>query len=133
MKSFSDLRRSTAARTALAISIVTLGGLLGAGCGGGDGGGDEPSGGDTGGSSAAAPDTDSAAIALFDSAGCAGCHVFSVADASGPVGPNLDDTTMSKTEIEARIANGGGGMPAYEDELSSAEISSLAGLIADSN
>jgi mono/diheme cytochrome c family protein len=99
-------------------------GLL-AGCGGGDDGGSSS---DTGSSSSSGSGTDPA-VALFDSSGCAGCHTLGVADASGAVGPNLDDTTLTKAQIEAKIRAGGGPMPAYENELSDAEITSLANLI----
>jgi mono/diheme cytochrome c family protein len=69
--------------------------------------------------------------ALFTSANCAGCHTFSAANASGTVGPNLDDAIAkdaqadgnmdldafikeSITNPDAYHANGfsGGGMPA---------------------
>ncbi len=53
---------------------------------------------------------------------CAGCHK---ADGSGGVGPDLrgeDD----RAEIEERVRNGGGGMPAFGESLSDAEISAVA-------
>jgi mono/diheme cytochrome c family protein len=106
-----------------ATAFVALG-LL-AGCGGGD---DSSSSSDSGSSSTSGSGTDPA-VALFDSSGCAGCHTLGVADASGVVGPNLDDTTLTKAQVEAQIRAGGGAMPAYEDQLSDAQISSLANLI----
>ncbi|MCZ4496443.1 MAG: cytochrome c class, partial [Thermoleophilia bacterium] len=45
-------------------------------------------------------------------ASCAGCHVLTDADASGAVGPNLDETTMTPEDITEQIINGGGAMPA---------------------
>lgn len=124
-------------RFALGLSILAVGGLLASGCGG-DG---NSTAGDTNGSSGTTgasgtgggTESDAAAIAVFNSSGCAGCHVFSVADASGPVGPNLDATALSKDEIEARIRSGGGAMPPYEGELSDAQINSLAELISTSS
>ena len=114
-----------------AVAAVLAFGVL-AGCGGSDDSGDstttetnEPS------TSAPAPDTGTdAAVALFDSSGCAGCHTLSAADASGAVGPNLDTTTLSKAQIVTQIENGGGPMPPYKDQLSEAEIDSLATLIS---
>ncbi len=113
-------------------AIVAVGALVG--CGGSDDSDDstpadtnEPS------TSAPAPDTGSdstAAVALFDSSGCAGCHTLSAADASGAVGPNLDTTSMTKAQITTQIENGGGAMPAYANQLSESEINSLATLIS---
>jgi mono/diheme cytochrome c family protein len=100
-------------------------GLL-AGCGGGD---DSSSSNDSaGGSSTSGSGTDPA-VALFDSSGCAGCHTLAAADASGVVGPSLDATTLTKAQVEDKIRSGGGPMPAFEDQLSDAQISSLATLI----
>jgi mono/diheme cytochrome c family protein len=100
-------------------------GLL-TGCGGGD---DSGSSTDSGSSSSTSGSGTDPAVALFDSSGCAGCHTLAAADASGVVGPNLDDTTLTKAQVEDKIKVGGGPMPAFEDQLSEAEISSLATLI----
>ena len=99
-----------------------------AGCGGGDDGGGSTADGGGSGSSTSTPAADPA-IAVFNSQGCAGCHTLGVADASGAVGPNLDITTLTKSQVEDQIRSGGGAMPAYEDQLSDAQISSLATLI----
>ena len=64
--------------------------------------------------------------ALFTSSGCAGCHVLADAGASGETGPNLDDAKPSLREASEQIANGGGGMPAYKDQLSEKQIEALA-------
>ncbi len=140
-------------RLVIALAVLACGGLLGAGCGGdddsgssdtgestgttsategqngGSGSGGTGGGGDGGGDGSA----NAAAITLFDSSGCAGCHTLSVADASGAVGPNLDTTSLSTDEIEAQIRSGGGAMPPYEGQLSDSQISSLAELISSSN
>jgi cytochrome c551 len=60
---------------------------------------------------------------------CVGCHAV---DLSGGVGPNLQQTggKLSSEEIKKRIANGGGGMPAYKDQLSSADIDALVSWLA---
>lgn len=42
---------------------------------------------------------------------CASCHVLADADASGEIGPNLDETDMDQDEIREQIEQGGGGMP----------------------
>ncbi|MFN8159579.1 MAG: cytochrome c [Solirubrobacterales bacterium] len=46
---------------------------------------------------------------------CSTCHTLAAADASGTVGPNLDDLKPDQARVEAAIANGGTGsgvMPA---------------------
>ena len=47
---------------------------------------------------------------LFGGA-CAGCHTLSDAEATGAVGPNLDQTDMDAAAINTQILEGGGGMP----------------------
>ena len=140
MSFLSEAGSRTRGGLVIGLAILASGGLLGAGCGGSDGSttGDEPTTGvtsatETGGDAAGGTATNGAAIALFDSSGCAGCHTLSVADASGAVGPSLETTSLTKAEIEARIRSGGGAMPPYEGQLSDAEISSLAELISTSN
>jgi len=72
----------------------------------------------------ASEDADGAAI--FAEAGCGGCHTFAAANSSGTVGPSLDGIDLSKDEIEQKVRNGGGGMPAFGDRLSDAEIEAVA-------
>jgi mono/diheme cytochrome c family protein len=69
-------------------------------------------------------DVDGAAV--FTSAGCGGCHEFGPANSSGTIGPSLDGIDQSKDEIAAQVRNGGGGMPAFGDRLSDAEIDAVA-------
>lgn len=134
----STLKRKSYERLLLGLMALALGGFLVSGCGGEDSTDDAPAMGTTSpsektGQSEKTASTDAVAIELFNSSGCAGCHTLSVADASGAVGPNLDLTSMTKAEIETQILNGGGPMPAYEGQLSDAEITSLADLISTSN
>jgi len=72
----------------------------------------------------ASEDADGAAI--FAEAGCGGCHTFAAANSSGTVGPSLDGIDLSKDEIEQKVRNGGGGMPAFGDRLIDAEIEAVA-------
>jgi mono/diheme cytochrome c family protein len=72
--------------------------------------------------------TDGAAV--FASAGCGSCHAFTPAGSSATIGPNLDDTSFSVDEIEAQVRSGGGGMPAFEGDLSDDEISAVAEYVA---
>jgi mono/diheme cytochrome c family protein len=64
--------------------------------------------------------------AVFAEAGCGGCHTFGPANSSGTVGPPLDGIDLSKDEIAQQVRNGGGGMPAFGDRLSDAEIEAVA-------
>jgi mono/diheme cytochrome c family protein len=75
-------------------------------------------------------DADGAAV--FASAGCGGCHTFGPANSSGTVGPNLDEIDLSKDEIAQQVRNGGGGMPAFGDRLSDAEIDAVADYVENS-
>src|SRR6266480_6181481 len=59
--------------------------------------------------------------ALF-SENCASCHTLAAADASGKVGPNLDEAKPPKPVVVKQVTNGGGGMPAFGGRLSTAQI-----------
>ena len=63
--------------------------------------------------------------ALFTS-NCAGCHTFTAAGASGTVGPNLDQTSLTVDRIAQQIRGGGGGMPPFEGQLTDEQIQALA-------
>ena len=106
--------------------LLALGLLLLAGCGGN--GDDEGQGnGDT---------TTQAASAsgemVFAEAGCGGCHTLAAVNASGAVGPNLDELQPDADQVEEQVRSGGGGMPSFEDTLSEAEIDAVAQFVADS-
>ena len=68
--------------------------------------------------------------AVFASAGCGGCHVFSDAGSTGTVGPNLDETSLDEAAIAEQVRNGGGGMPAFGDRLSDQEIADVAAYVS---
>jgi mono/diheme cytochrome c family protein len=67
---------------------------------------------------------------LIFEANCATCHVLADAGASGEIGPNLDQVKPSVERSVRQIANGGGGMPAFKDQLSQEQIRALAEYIA---
>ena len=69
--------------------------------------------------------------ALYDEQGCGGCHVFEAAGSSGQVGPNLDESDVSFDEAVQQIANGGGGMPAFGDQLDEQQIRDLAAFVTE--
>jgi mono/diheme cytochrome c family protein len=66
---------------------------------------------------------------VFASAQCGGCHTLAAADASGTVGPNLDDTKSAYDAIVEQVTNGGGGMPAFGGQLSEEEIRDVAAFV----
>ena len=57
---------------------------------------------------------------------CGGCHTLADAGTSGTVGPNLDQLKPPLDRAIQQIKNGGGGMPAFEDQLSEEQIRALA-------
>lgn len=64
--------------------------------------------------------------AIFAAAGCAGCHALADANATGAVGPSLDDSKPSTELVVDRVTNGRGGMPAFADQLSAEQIDAVA-------
>ena len=77
-----------------------------------------------------APAGDAAAgKAVFDSAGCAGCHTLADAGASGTVGPNLDETKPTFELAVDRVTNGAGAMPAFAGQLSEQQIQDVAAYV----
>ena len=68
--------------------------------------------------------------AIFTS-NCAGCHTFEPAGSKGTIGPNLDQTSMDVEAIARQIREGGGGMPAFGDQLSDEQIKALADYVAN--
>jgi len=111
-----------------------------AGCGGGDetspepetvegtvpaetGGGDDGGGGE--GDAAAGAD-------VYSSAGCGSCHVLADAGSTGTIGPNLDESSLDFDVAVEQIRTGGGGMPAFEGQLSDQEIADVAAYVTQS-
>jgi mono/diheme cytochrome c family protein len=79
---------------------------------------------------AAAGGDATAGKAVFASAGCGGCHALADAGATGAVGPNLDDVKPSQEQVAAKVAAGGGGMPAFAGQLSPEEILNVAAYVS---
>ena len=69
--------------------------------------------------------------AVFNSAGCAACHTFEPAGATGMVGPNLDNVNLTEAQVQRQVENGGGAMPAFKDRLSAAEIREVSRFVAN--
>ena len=68
--------------------------------------------------------------AVFESAGCATCHVLADAGASGTVGPDLDASKPSAELVVDRVTNGQGAMPSFADQLSEEQITEVAAYVA---
>ena len=61
---------------------------------------------------------------------CGGCHTLADAGTSGATGPNLDEAAPDAATVKAYVRGGGGGMPAFGDQLSNAEIDAVAAYVA---
>lgn len=61
---------------------------------------------------------------------CASCHTLKAADASGQVGPNLDDLQPDQATVQKQVENGGGAMPAFKGQLSAAQITAVSAYVA---
>jgi cytochrome c6 len=63
-------------------------------------------------------------------AGCASCHTFADAGATGTIGPNLDAANPDYELAVDRVTNGQGGMPAFADQLSEQQIQDVAAYVS---
>jgi cytochrome c553 len=70
--------------------------------------------------------------AVFMSAGCGTCHTLAAAGTHGNIGPNLDQLHPDRAAVEAQVVNGGGGMPSFRGQLTSAQIRDVAAFVASS-
>lgn len=69
---------------------------------------------------------------VFVDAGCGGCHALGAANATGAVGPNLDQAKPSQDLVVERVTNGKGNMPAFEDQLTPEQIDAVAAYVSQS-
>src|SRR5262245_17821609 len=67
---------------------------------------------------------------VFESAGCKSCHTLADANASGTVGPNLDDAKPSTALVIDRVTNGKGVMPAFSCQLTPEQIADVAAYVS---
>ena len=77
-------------------------------------------------------DTGSPGAKIFASAGCGGCHTLSAADATGKIGPNLDELRPNQERVERQVRSGGNGMPSFAKKLSADQIRQVATFVATS-
>jgi mono/diheme cytochrome c family protein len=64
-------------------------------------------------------------------ANCGSCHTLSDAGTTGTIGPSLDDVGLSAADVETQVRQGGGGMPAFEGQLSDDEIAQVSAYVAE--
>jgi cytochrome c553 len=126
----------------LALAVLTL--VVAAGCGGEEATSPEPEdvegtvpaetggGGDTGGGGGGGEGDVAAGKDVYASAGCGSCHTFEDAGSTGTIGPNLDDSSADFEAAAEQIRTGGGGMPAFEGQLSEQEIADVAAYVTQS-
>ena len=62
---------------------------------------------------------------------CANCHVLAAANATGRVGPDMDQLRPGPDLVAAQVANGGGGMPAFKGRLTDEQIQQIADYVAE--
>jgi mono/diheme cytochrome c family protein len=67
---------------------------------------------------------------IFASAGCGTCHTLADANATGTIGPNLDESKPSQELAVERVTNGMGAMPSFQGRLTDAEIQAVAEYVA---
>lgn len=72
--------------------------------------------------------------AVFASGGCGSCHTLKAANATGTVGPNLDELKPDYRAVTAQVTNGGPAMPAFgkTKQLSTQQIADVAAYVVDS-
>ena len=66
---------------------------------------------------------------IFADGGCGDCHTYEPAGSSGTAGPSLDESDVDFEGAVEQIANGGGGMPAYKDQLEDQQIADVAAFV----
>jgi cytochrome c553 len=123
----------------LVLVLASLALVVAAGCGGGDETSPEPETvegtvpAETGGGDGGGGEGDAAAGAdVYSSAGCGSCHTFADAGSTGTIGPDLDESSIDFDGAVEQIRAGGGGMPAFEGQLSEQEILDVAAYVTQS-
>jgi mono/diheme cytochrome c family protein len=67
--------------------------------------------------------------AVFETAGCKGCHTLKDAGATGTVGPNLDQAKPPLALVVERVTKGAGAMPPFKGQLSDKQIADVAAYV----
>lgn len=66
---------------------------------------------------------------VFLRAGCASCHTLAALDATGHIGPDLDELQPSYEEILNAVTYGAGPMPSYQKRFSASRLEDLAAFV----
>ena len=66
---------------------------------------------------------------VFTTAGCSGCHTLADANATGTVGPNLDQAKPPLSLAVARVTKGAGAMPSFKGQLSDKQIADVTAYV----
>jgi cbb3-type cytochrome c oxidase subunit III len=69
--------------------------------------------------------------AIFQ-ADCSSCHTLAAAQATGTIGPNLDQLKPDMARVKHQVEVGGGVMPAFKGTLTDAQIAAVAKFVASS-
>jgi cytochrome c6 len=69
---------------------------------------------------------------IFTSAGCVSCHTLAAANATGTVGPNLDQAKPDFKLVTARVTLGKGVMPSFKGQLTDQQIADVAQFVVSS-
>jgi mono/diheme cytochrome c family protein len=67
---------------------------------------------------------------VFMNAGCTSCHTLADANASGKVGPNLDEAKPPYALVVTRVTNGMGVMPSFKSQLTGKQIQDVAAYVS---
>ena len=70
--------------------------------------------------------------AVFESAGCVGCHTLAAAGSHGTVGPNLDQAKPPLSLVITRVTKGAGAMPPFLGQLTTKQIADVAAFVVKS-
>jgi mono/diheme cytochrome c family protein len=63
---------------------------------------------------------------------CSSCHTLADANATGTIGPNLDEASPDAALVVERVTNGMGVMPPFADQLSEQQIQDVAAYVSTS-
>ena len=63
---------------------------------------------------------------------CASCHTLAAAQATGTIGPNIDQLKPTEARVKHQVEVGGSVMPAFKGKLTAAQIAAVAKFVASS-
>ena len=66
---------------------------------------------------------------VFTTVGCSTCHTLKDANATGKVGPDLDQLKPDAARVAKQVTNGGKVMPAFKSTLTPAQIQAVAAYV----